>query len=80
MRKKGFTLRLTPEQRSYLTIELNLELRHCDPHGYPNRDSYVVSAERATILNDLFKQLTGGDHESYERWYKKSQPANETVA
>lgn len=58
------SIELTREQRGELTILLNMELR-----------SRTMALPYAKRLNDIFRQLTGGDHESME-WRKRKPLPN----
>jgi hypothetical protein len=48
------TLKLSPVQKKHLTLMLNMELRTTLPES-----------ECGKALNDMFRQLTGRDHEKH---------------
>lgn len=55
-RPKGVTLKLSPVQKMHLTVVLNMELRTAFP-----------GSECGQALNDMFRQLTGRDHEKHQK-------------
>lgn len=50
------TIKLTPEAEGVLVVELNILLR-----------DMKMAMFMSTALNDVFKQITGFDHDSHER-------------
>ena len=73
------TITLNPKEAKKLVILLNIELRKAEAEVdfFGTRTERRLAQKEAVLLNEVFKQLAGRDHDVYERRFGSTMPATD---